>query len=37
MYEPRCRRCFEPQLANEKVEAEKKTSQPERAMGKAAN
>ena len=24
MYEPRCRRCFEPQLAHEKVEAEKK-------------
>jgi thymidine kinase len=25
MYEPRCRRCFEPQLAHEKVEAEKKS------------
>jgi thymidine kinase len=25
MYEPRCRRCFEPQLAHEKIEAEKKT------------
>jgi thymidine kinase len=23
MYEARCRRCFEPQLAHEKVEAEK--------------
>jgi thymidine kinase len=23
MYEPRCRRCFEPQLAHERVEAEK--------------
>ena len=26
MYEPRCRRCFEPQLAHEKVEAEKKSA-----------
>jgi len=26
MYEARCRRCFDPQLAHEKVEAEKKTS-----------
>jgi thymidine kinase len=25
MYEPRCRRCFEPQLAHERVEAEKKS------------
>ncbi len=29
MYEARCRRCFEPQLAHEKVEAEKK--EPEKA------
>jgi thymidine kinase len=26
MYEPRCRRCFEPQLAHEKVAAEKKST-----------
>src|SRR5579862_7570885 len=26
MYEPRCRRCFEPQLAHEKVAAEKKSA-----------
>jgi len=27
MYEARCRRCFEPLLAHDKVEAEKQTSQ----------
>jgi thymidine kinase len=27
MYEPRCRRCFEPQLAHEKVAAEKKSAE----------
>jgi thymidine kinase len=26
MYEPRCRRCFEPQLAHEKVAAEKRST-----------
>jgi thymidine kinase len=31
MYEARCRRCFEPQLAHEKVEAEKKPSEKARA------
>jgi thymidine kinase len=31
MYEARCRRCFEPQLAHEKVEAEKKTGEKTRA------
>jgi thymidine kinase len=36
MYEPRCRRCFEPQLAHEKLEAEKK-SPPAGSAGKIAN
>jgi len=37
MYEPRCRRCFEPQLAHEKVEAEKKsTPDPATSAAKAA-
>ncbi len=31
MYEARCRRCFEPQLAHERVEAEKKASEKARA------
>ena len=31
MYEARCRRCFEPQLAHEKAEAEKKPSEKARA------
>jgi thymidine kinase len=31
MYEARCRRCFEPQLAHEKVEAEKQSSGKSRA------
>ncbi|HJY85554.1 MAG TPA: thymidine kinase [Candidatus Acidoferrales bacterium] len=31
MYEARCRRCFEPQLAHEKVEAEKKSAEKARA------
>jgi len=38
MYEPRCRRCFEPQLAHEKVEAEKKSAPAPAALArKAAN
>jgi thymidine kinase len=31
MYEARCRRCFEPQLAHERVEAEKKSAEKTRA------
>ena len=31
MYEARCRRCFEPQLAHERLEAEKKSSEKARA------
>ncbi len=31
MYEARCRRCFDPQLAHEKVEAEKKSGEKSRA------
>ncbi len=31
MYEARCRRCFEPQLARERLEAEKKSSEKARA------
>ncbi len=31
MYEARCRRCFEPQLTHEKVEAEKKSAEQARA------
>ncbi len=31
MYEARCRRCFEPQLTHEKVEAEKKSAEKARA------
>jgi thymidine kinase len=41
MYEPRCRRCFEPQLAHDRVEANKNAtakavSQSPRAAGKSA-
>ena len=36
MYEPRCRRCFEPQLAHEKVEAEKKSAPAESSPAKSS-
>ncbi len=32
MYEARCRRCFDPQLAHEKIEAEKKSPEKSRAV-----
>jgi hypothetical protein len=32
MYEARCRRCFEPHLAHEKIEAEKKSEEKVRAV-----
>ncbi len=35
MYEARCRRCFEPQLAHEKIEAEAKREAKQKPVGKA--